>query len=72
MIRWSLILVLAAAAALAQEPPALSKEQIASAVKEQAISMPMPGELFAALGKYAKPDWSSFFRKPIPTNLFAG
>ena len=69
MIRWSFILVLAAAAALAQEPPALSKEQIAAAAKEQAISMPMPGELFAALGKYAKPDWSSFFRKPIPTNF---
>ena len=70
MIRWSLILVLAAAAVVAQEPrTSLTKEQILGASKDRAISMPMPGELFAALGKFAKPDWSAFFRKPIPMNF---
>lgn len=70
MLRWSLILVLAALTAVAQEPPpSLTKEQMAAAEKDQVISIPMPGELFAALGKSAKPDWAAYFRKPIPTNF---
>lgn len=70
MIRWSSILVLAASAAIAQEPPlALTKEQLADYAKEQVVSMPMPGEIFAALGKVALPDWAAFARKPIPTNF---
>jgi hypothetical protein len=70
MPRWYIILALAALTAVAQEPPtSLTKEQISAAEKEQMISIPMPGELFAALGKTAKPDWAAFFRKPIPTNF---
>lgn len=69
MIRWSLILVFATSVALAQDAPALSKAQMAASAKDQVISMPMPGELFAALGKVTKPDWSAFVRKPIPTNF---
>lgn len=69
MFRWSFILVFAALTAVAQEPtPSLTKEQMAAADKDQIISIPMPGELFAALGKSAKPDWAAYFRKPIPTN----
>lgn len=70
MLRRSLIAVLSAVAVVAQEPPpSLSKEQIAAATRDSAVSMPMPGELFAALGKFAKPDWTAYFRKPIPTNF---
>ena len=69
MIRWSLIAFFAANMALAQDAPALSKEQLADSAQDQVISMPMPGELFAALGKFAKPDWTAFARKPIPTNF---
>ena len=70
MSRWSLILVFAALTAAAQEPPpSLTKEQMAAAEKDQAISIPMPGELFAALGKTTKPDWVAYYRKPIPTNF---
>ena len=69
MIRWSLIAFFAANVALAQDAPALSKEQLADSAKDQVISMPMPGELFAALNKFAKPDWTAFARRPIPTNF---
>ncbi len=47
----------------------LSKEEITSASIGESISMPMPSELFAALGKKGKPDWSSLLRKP-PTASF--
>lgn len=70
MPRRYLIFLLAATAAIAQEnQPALTKEQIAGAALDQVLSYPMPGELFAALGKFAKPDWAAFFRPPIPTNF---
>jgi hypothetical protein len=72
MPRWFLIIFLAATTAIAQEPqPALTKEQLAGAMTDHILSYPMPGELFAALGKSAKPDWTSFYREPIPTNFTA-
>ena len=30
------------------------------------VTIPTPGELFAALGKPAKPDWAGHYRTPIP------
>src|SRR4029077_4303168 len=51
----------------AAEAPRLSSEQLAKAVRNDAISIPTPGELFAALGKPGKPNWSGQFRGPIPT-----
>jgi hypothetical protein len=47
----------------AQEVAALSKEELAQVVSGELISLPMPGELFAALGKVSKPDWSAMLRK---------
>src|ERR1700726_3524372 len=51
----------------AAEAPRLSPDQLAKAVRNDSISIPTPGELFAALGKPGKPNWSGQFRGPIPT-----
>ncbi len=54
----------------AQDDPApLTKEQILGAAIGEPVSMPMPSELFAALRKKVKPDWSALLRKP-PTATF--
>jgi hypothetical protein len=51
-------------ALLGQDVPAsLTKEEIAAGISGEVISLPMPGELFAALGKHGKPDWSALLRK---------
>ena len=60
--------LLAALPVTAAEAPRLSTEQLAKAVRNDAISIPTPGELFAALGKPGKPNWSGQFRGPIPTS----
>jgi hypothetical protein len=51
-------------------PPAvlsLTVEEMNHADKEDAISVPTPGELLAALNKQGKPNWQSQYRQPIPT-----
>ena len=50
------------------ESPTLPAEQMAKAVKNDDISIPTPGELFAALEKPGKPNWSGQFRGPLPTS----
>lgn len=47
--------------------PALSAEQMKGAAAFDEMTVPTPGELFAALGKQCKPNWSSEYRGPIPT-----
>lgn len=49
------------------EPARLPPEQLAKAIRNDAISIPTPGELFAALAKPGKPNWSGQARGPIPT-----
>src|SRR5438046_10440845 len=44
----------------------LSAEQLAKAVRSDSISIPTPGELFAALGKTGKTNWAGQYRGPIP------
>src|SRR4051812_452969 len=51
---------------LAAEPAALSQEQLSKAIKTDSLTIPTPGELFAALEKPGKPDWASQYRTPIP------
>lgn len=51
----------------AADAPHLAAEQLAKAVRNDAISIPTPGELFAALEKPGKPNWSGQFRGPLPT-----
>lgn len=51
----------------AADAPRLPADQMAKAVRTDAISIPTPGELFAALEKPGKPNWSGQFRGPLPT-----
>lgn len=48
--------------------PELPAAEITAAVKIDALSIPTPGELLAAIDKLGKPDWSSALRPPISTN----
>jgi NADH/NAD ratio-sensing transcriptional regulator Rex len=61
-----LVLVAAISTALAEEGQRLSSDQMAKAVKSDSITVPTPGELFAALGKSGKINWSAQYRAPIP------
>jgi hypothetical protein len=49
------------------EPARLPADQMAKAIRNDSISIPTPGELFAALSKPGKPNWSGQIRGPIPT-----
>jgi len=62
-----LALVAAIPAAVAEEGQHLSSDQMAKAVKTDSMTVPTPGELFAALGKSGKINWSAQYRAPIPT-----
>src|SRR5437870_1276972 len=57
------------AATGAAETEHLSADQLAKAVSSDSISIPTPGELFAALGKTGKTDWSGQYRGPMPVTL---
>ena len=64
----SALLGLAACVSTAADgPQPLTEEQIRGAEFLGGVSIPAPGELFAALGKIGKPDWAAFFRKQPPT-----
>lgn len=52
--------------AFAAEPAPLPADQLAKAIKTDALTIPTPGELFAALEKPGKPDWAGQYRTPIP------
>jgi hypothetical protein len=66
-IRYSSVLLLTALTITAAEAPRLSSDQLAKAVRNESISIPTPGELFAALAKPGKPNWSGQLRGPLPT-----
>jgi hypothetical protein len=51
----------------APEAPPLTAQQMASADATDAFTVPSPGELFAALDKQVKPNWSAQYRGPINT-----
>ncbi len=51
---------------IAAEPATLSQDQLAKAIKIDSLTIPTPGELFAALEKPGKPDWAGQYRTPIP------
>ena len=62
-----LMLSLASASiAFAAEPAPLPADQMAKAIKTDSLTIPTPGELFAALEKPGKPDWAGQYRTPIP------
>lgn len=62
----AMTLVMSICAVIGAESPRLSSDQLAKAIKNDAISIPTPGELFAALSKPGKPNWSGQYRAPIP------
>jgi hypothetical protein len=71
MIRLAKLAVLAfftgvLVAAGAEETGHLTADQLAKAGRSDSISIPTPGELFAALGKTGKTNWSGQYRGPIP------
>ena len=53
--------------ALGADSPRLSSDQLARAIRSDSISIPTPGELFAALEKPGKPNWIGQYRGPMPT-----
>src|SRR3984893_18063376 len=70
MARWishSALVLTAVLTAISAEAPRLSQDQIAKAIHNDSISIPSPGELFAALEKPGKPNWTGQYRGPITT-----
>jgi hypothetical protein len=62
-----LVLLACGSFALGAEAAApLTQEQLAKAIKIDSLTIPTPGELFAALEKPGKPDWAGQYRTPIP------
>src|SRR5215471_4383087 len=55
-------------ASVSGDTNSLTPDQIAHAVKSDSVTIPTPGELFAALAKPAKPDWTGRYRGPIAIN----
>src|SRR2546427_8705877 len=53
-------------AAIGAETGRLPADQLAKAARSDSISIPTPGELFAALGKTGKRNWSGQYRRPMP------
>ncbi len=49
-------------------PAGLSPAEMTQAVRTDEVTIPTPGETFAALGKPNKPDWTGAFRGPIAMN----
>ncbi len=56
-------------ALLPADPIALTKEEMAAAVRTDELSIPMPGEFMQAINKLGKLDWKSKYRPSIPTNF---
>ena len=71
MNRWTRLAgaasVLACCTLIGAEPAHLPADQMARAIRNDSISIPTPGELFAALSKPGKLNWSGQVRGPIPT-----
>jgi hypothetical protein len=70
MIFWArpgtIAFLMGATAAFAVEPASIPPAQLAKAIKTDSLTIPTPGELFAAFAKPGKPDWAGQYRTPIP------
>ncbi|MBA2432067.1 MAG: hypothetical protein H0V56_08115 [Chthoniobacterales bacterium] len=66
-VGFALALLATAAVSQGAEPAPLPPEHLANAVQTDSITIPTPGELFAALSKPGKPNWTGQYRAPIPT-----
>ncbi len=63
----SLLVPVIAGALIGAQPAKLAPDQMAKAARTDTITIPTPGELFAALQKPSKPNWTGAYRGPIPT-----
>src|SRR2546430_9029540 len=59
-------LIASVLATIGAEPARLPADQLAKAVRSDSISIPTPGELFAALEKPGKTDWAGPYSGPTP------
>ena len=68
LMKLSLLFLLTSALAVAgaTTDASLSADQMAKAARTDSISVPTPGELFAALSKAGKINWSAQYRGPLP------
>jgi hypothetical protein len=67
LARLRALLLLPVFSLIGAEPIRLPPEQMARAARTDAMTIPTPGELFAALQKPGKPNWTGAYRAPIPT-----
>src|SRR5213592_3177837 len=65
----AVLLIGTACAAFAADPAPLTPDQLAQASRSDTLTIPTPGELFAALSKPGKPNWPAQYRGPIPTTF---
>jgi hypothetical protein len=64
---FALTFLLGCCVVIGAEPARLPADQLAKAIRNDAISIPTPGELFAALEKPGKPNWVGQMREPVAT-----
>src|SRR3989449_1949564 len=64
----ALAFLLGYGAVIGAEPARLPADQLAKAVRNDSITIPTPGELFAALEKPGKPNWVGQMRGPVATS----
>jgi hypothetical protein len=62
----AIVLTGGAFVALGAETGRIPADQLAKAARSESISIPTPGELFAALEKGGKTNWAGQYRGPIP------
>src|SRR5881398_4137324 len=64
----ALTFLLGYGAVIGAEPARLPADQLAKAIRNDSISIPTPGELFAALEKPGRPNWVGQMRGPVATS----
>src|SRR5206468_10788822 len=64
----ALAFLLGCCAVIGAEPARLPADQLAKAVRNDSITIPTPGELFAALEKPGRPNWVGQMRGPVTTS----
>ena len=64
----AILILVSCCALIGAEQGRLPADQMAKAIKLDSISIPSPGELFAALEKPGKPNWVGQMRGPVSTN----
>jgi len=60
------LLILAAGGPALAEEAALTPDQIKQVVRVESVTIPMPGEFFAAIDKQGRPNWTQLVRAATP------